>query len=96
MNVAPRLSTDQYFLSATNPLATADQRDLERRAMALMDTPAYARARLAAERRWRELAGSSPTEEAWNRFQTLLDECVFARLLKALNGNPNYPRVARS
>jgi hypothetical protein len=59
MNVAPRLSTVRYFLSATNPLATADQRDLERRAIALMNTPAYGRARLATERRWGELAGSS-------------------------------------
>lgn len=92
---ADRLEVDDHFLSATNPLATADQRDLERRAIALMDTAAYARARLATERRWRELAGSSPTKEARNRFQTLLDECAFASLLKALNGDPNHPRVVR-
>src|SRR4029450_1752329 len=88
-----RLEVDEYFLSATNPLATADQREIEQRAIALMDSPAYGRARAATERRWRELAGSSPTEEGWDRFQTLIDECAFANLLKALNGDPNFPRV---
>ena len=63
--------------------------------MALMDSPAYGRARAATEKRWRELAGSSPTEEGWDRFQTLIDECAFANLLKALNGDPNFPRVVR-
>ena len=92
---ANRLAVDDYFLSATNPLATADQRDVEQRAIALMDSPAYRQGRAATERRWRELAGSSPTEEGWNRFQTLIDECAFANLLKALNGDPSHPRVVR-
>ena len=48
---AERLEVDEYFLSATNPLATADQRDIERRAMALIDSPAYARARASSKRR---------------------------------------------
>lgn len=90
-----QLEIDDHFLSATNPLATADQRDSERHAIALMDSPAYGRLRAAAERRWRELAGSSPTEEAWNRFETLLDECAFANVVKAVNGDPNRPRVVR-
>jgi hypothetical protein len=93
--IAGHLKVDDHFLSATNPLATADQRDIERRAIALMDSPAYARARAATEKRWRELAGSSPTQEGWDRFQTLVDECAFANLLKALNGDPNFPRVVR-
>lgn len=90
----PELEIDDYFLSATNPLATADQRDCERRAIALMDSAAFPRLRLAIERRWRELAGKV-TEEAENRFQTLLDECAFANVLKAVNGDPSRPRVVR-
>ena len=89
------LEVDEYFLSASNPLATADQRDIEQHAIALMESPAYGRARAMTERRWRELAGSAPTEEGWDRFQTFIDECVFANLLKALNGDPNHPRVLR-
>ena len=94
MNVG-QLNLDGYFLSTTNPLATSDQRDLEQRAIALKAMPAFAALRAGAERRWRELAGSSPSGEAWNRFQTLIDECAFAALLKAVNGDPGRPRVLR-
>jgi hypothetical protein len=90
-----QLKVDDYFLSATNPLATADQRDIEQRALMLMDTPAYRQARAATERRWREWAGTLPSQEAWGRFETLIDECAFAALLKALNGDPHYPHVVR-
>ena len=45
------LEIDDYFLSATNPLATADQRDCERRAIALMNSMAFPKLRLAIERR---------------------------------------------
>ena len=90
-----QLMVDDHFLSAANPLATADQRDVERRALALTESPAYGRARAAAARRWRELAGTSPSEEAWSRFETLMDECAFGNLLKAVNGDPNYPHVVR-
>lgn len=34
------LEVDRHFLSATNPLATADQRDCEQRALALAESPA--------------------------------------------------------
>jgi hypothetical protein len=93
--IAAHLEVDDYFLSATNPLATTDQRDSERRAIALMASPEYERARTVVERRWRELAGSAPTDEAWDRFETLIDECAFGNLLKALNGDPNHPHVVR-
>jgi hypothetical protein len=88
------LKIDGYFLSATNPLATLDQRDCERRAIALMNSKAFPLLRLAIERRWGELAGKVTTE-ADNRFQTLLDECAFANVLKAVNGDPSRPRVVR-
>lgn len=93
--IASHLEVDEYFLSASNPLATADQRDVERRAVALMKSPAFFKARAATERRWRELAGSAPSEEAQARFQTLIDECAFANLVKAVNGDPNHPRIVR-
>lgn len=89
------LEVDDHFLSATNPLATADQRDLESRALALMAVPEFSKLRAAAARRWRELAGASPTEEAWGRFEEMIDECAFAALMKALNGDPSRPRVVR-
>lgn len=90
------MADDGYFLSPTNALATRDQRDCEGRALALMATPAFAALRKAIERRWRELAGASPTEEAWARFDTLIDECAFAALLKAVAGDPARPVVVRT
>jgi hypothetical protein len=92
---ARTLQVDDYFLSATNPLANADQRDCERKAIALMQTHAFAKLRAATERRWRELAGNEPTAEAWERFPSLMDECAFAALMKAVNGDPSRPRVTR-
>lgn len=50
---------------------------------------------MATARRWRELAGDAPTAAAWNRFETLLDECAFANAMKAVNGDPGRPRVVR-
>lgn len=88
------LKIDTHFLSASNPLATADQRDTERHALALMDAPAFKQLRAGAARRWRELAGKVP-KEAEERFETLLDECAFANVVKAVSGDPSRPRVVR-
>jgi hypothetical protein len=90
-----QLQVDHHFLSSTNPLASADQRDAERKAIALTGTPAFSKLRAAIARRWRELAGSAPTKEAWARFETLIDECAFANVMKAVNGDPSRPRVTR-
>lgn len=91
----PHLETDDYFLSAANPLATRDQRDGEARALALMETAGYAKLRAAIERRWRELAGDDPDQEAWERFAALMDECAFAAVLKAVGGDPAHPTIMR-
>lgn len=92
---AARLEKDDYFLSDVNPLATRDQRDCEAHAIALMATPAYAALRAAVERRWRELAGAEPSQEAWDRFPALMDECAFGAVLKAVAGDPARPTVVR-
>lgn len=89
------LTVGDYFLSETNPLATRDQRDAEARAITLLGTPDYQHLRAAVERRWRELAGDAPGPEAWNRFPSLMDECAFAALLKAVAGDPARPVVVR-
>lgn len=86
---------DGYFLSRDNPLATRDQRDCEARAVALTGTAAYDALRSAIARRWRELAGDAPTQEAWSRFDELMDECAFAALMKAVAGDPAHPKVVR-
>lgn len=92
--MAERLETDDHFLSATNPLATSAQRDAELRALQLMQSADYDRLKLAAARRWRELAGSA-TDEAWQHFDDLIEECAFSALLRAVNGDPARPEVVR-
>jgi hypothetical protein len=89
------LGADGYFLSEANPLATRDQLDCEARAIALMQTPAFAGLRRAVERRWRELAGDMPGADAWDRFGSVMDECAFAAVLKAVGGDPARPTVVR-
>jgi hypothetical protein len=95
MSLALRLATDRYFLSATNPLATADQRDAEAQALRVMALPEFVNGRRMAEHRWRSFVGLDPGPEAWSRFDAFMDECAFGNVLKAVNGDANYPRVVR-
>lgn len=89
------LQPDGYFLSANNPLMTADQRDLEALAMRIVGTPALAKAKEQARQRWMILAGDAATPEAMARFDRFLDGYVFHYTLKAINSDPNYPRIVR-
>lgn len=84
-----------YFLSPGNPLATTDQRDAEALALDILATERFRALRDAAAHRWRSLVGEDPDAEAWSRFDGFLDECAFAAILKAVNGDANYPRVVR-
>lgn len=43
--------------------------------------------------RWKTLAGRGAPEEAWARFDELLDEYAFNYALKAVAGDPNHPVV---
>lgn len=95
MKLPSFITTDEHFLSACNPLATAKQREAEALAIEVMAMPAFAQGRKAAEHRWRSLVGSDPGAEAWSRFDAFMDESAFGNVLKAVNGDPNYPRLVR-
>ena len=85
---------DSFFLSKINPVATADQRDLEALALKVMAMPAVAKAREAAMRRYRTLVGKQASQEAWSRFNAeMWDEYVMRYVQVAVNSDPNYPRV---
>lgn len=60
--VTDALTVDYYFLSATNPFATAGQRDAETPALALMATSRFQKLWAITGRRWRDLAGASPSQ----------------------------------
>jgi hypothetical protein len=87
------IETDSHFLSATNPLATAEQRELEARAIRLLETEAVRRARSQTEMRWRTLAVRDAPVEAWDRFGELIEEFAFNYALKAVAGDPHHPAV---
>jgi hypothetical protein len=90
------MKTDAYYLSPNNPLATADQRDLEAKALEIIKAPAVQQAKETARNRWKMIVASlHPDAEAWSRFDTFLDEFVLHYTLKALNSDPSHPRVVR-
>jgi hypothetical protein len=87
------ITPDDHFLSATNPLATAEQRDLEARAIRILETETVRTGKQAMAQRWRTIAGKQVPDEAWTTFDELVDEFAFNYVLKAVNGDPNHPRV---
>lgn len=93
MTSAPELIPDAHFLSASNPLATSEQRDLEARAMRILPMPAVQAGREAVAQRWRTIAGREVPDEAWSTFDELVEEFTFNYVLKAVNGDPNHPKV---
>lgn len=78
-----------------NPLATAEQRDVEAAAMRALESEPVARARELVAMRWKTLAGKGAPAEAWGpRFDELIEEWCFNYCLKAVAGDPNHPVVA--
>ena len=82
-----------YFLSSANPAATADQRDLERLAVEVSKTDTYKQGRVAAAKMWRMVMGDEAEEQDWSMFDDAMDEYAFNYALKAVNSDPNYPKV---
>lgn len=89
-------AADPYFLSSTNPLVNADQRDLEAMALRIVARPEVAKAKAVARERWKTLVAiREPGPEAWPRFEDFLDQFVLHYTLKALNSDPNHPKIVR-
>jgi len=84
---------NSHFLSKTNPTANVDQRDLEALGIKVLETPAVQKAKQQAAGRWKSVVGPGITEEALLRFDELIDEWTFNYVLKAVNSDPNYPKV---
>lgn len=88
-----QLQLDGYFLSATNPTATADQRDLEALALRVIDMPVVQHAKSQMAQRWKTIVGRDITAEALMRYDELVEEFAFNYVLKAVNSDANYPKV---
>lgn len=89
----PLLLPDEHYIASRNPILTADQRALEELALRLWDNPAVVRGREALAQRWRTIVGRDPPQEAWARFDELVEEFAFNDVLKVTNSDPNYPKV---
>lgn len=89
-----KLKPDGFFLSARNPNATSDQRDLETLAVQLFHSPEIQAAKERAKARWKMWINDSRPAEAWGRFDQMLgDEWAFQKIVKAVNSDPNHPKV---
>ena len=76
-----------------NPLATADARGLEVRAMHVFAMPRAQAGKQAARAQWRRLVGRDITTEAEASFGGFIEEFAFSHVLKAVNGDGNHPKV---
>lgn len=84
---------DSFFLSATNPLATVDQRDLEVLALRIMQTPEVQKAREISAARMKMLAGPDVPAEAWSSFEDVMEEWVYHFAMMAANLDPGDPKI---
>jgi hypothetical protein len=87
------LDDQSYFLSTHNPLATADQLDAERLALSIFEGDDILQARELASQKIRTLVGKDGNTEGWQAFDSFLNEWVYSYILKAINSDPNYPRI---
>lgn len=77
----------------TNPLATAAQRIVEDRALALLARPELERARAVVTMLWTN-AVAWPLRDQADRFANMLDEYMFHHAFRAANGDSGNPLVA--
>lgn len=88
------MTDDDYFLSAENPIANVEQRELEDTAIRLMARPEVMEARATAAYLWRQVM-EHPAGAQMSRFEPMMDEYTFNYGLKAANSDANYPKVLR-
>jgi hypothetical protein len=74
------------------PLATADQREVEEQAIALLSAPELVKARAEALDKL-EAAPASASPDGRNAAKQAADELTYAAALAAVNGDPARPRV---
>lgn len=79
---------------ASNPLATPGQREVEDRALALLDRPELQRARAIVTMLWQNVA-AWPSRDQADRFGNMIDEYMFHHAMRAANGDANFPQAAR-
>lgn len=87
--------TEGYFLSATNPIANVDQRDLERLAVRLFGRPDVQAAKAQAAIAWRRVTDRLMPPEQMALFDDHVADYCFKSVLVAANTDASYPRILR-
>ena len=84
---------NEHFLASANPTATQDQLDMEQLSLRLLDTPQVKKAKQIAAMKVKSLVHGRAPDEAWERFDEVMDEWTLGYVQKAVNADPNYPKV---
>jgi hypothetical protein len=88
------MTGEDHFLSVDNPLATVDQRELEARALNLLERPELKKARAIVSLLWRN-AMEYPARDQMSCFENMVDEYMFHHALRAANSDAANPKIAR-
>lgn len=86
---------DAYFLSAINPVANVDQRDLEALAIRLFARDDIKAARTRAAAMWRRVTDRLMPADQMALFDEAVSDYCFKSTLVAAATDANYPRVLR-
>jgi hypothetical protein len=92
-DVDPIALGNTYFLSNSNPMATAHQREIESQLLEALDMPEIAHAKTVATQRWTFLMGQNLPPEAMRDFDEIMEQFTVRFLTTALNYDSNYPGV---
>ena len=82
-----------YFLTDSNPLATSAQLEMEALSLKLLETRQVQSARKIAAMKVRLLVQGRAPDEAWDSFDQRMDSWTLGYVQKAVNADPNYPKV---
>jgi hypothetical protein len=77
-----------------NPVATEAQRQVEDRALALLERPELKRVRAVVRLLWENVA-AWPARDQSDRFDNMIEEYLFHHAMRAANSDPHHPEVAR-
>ncbi|MBB3940263.1 hypothetical protein GGR39_001920 [Novosphingobium fluoreni] len=91
--VAAKPKTAASSTTEANPLATADQNEITRKALAAIQTEQVRKGRDLAAFRWKAVLRDEPPAEAWPSFDSMMDDFMFNFAIKAAASDANYPKV---
>jgi hypothetical protein len=86
---------DDYFLSARNPIANADQRYLDALAVELLARPDIQKAKQLTSDAFARVTSGTVSKEVWGMLPSYVDSYCFRSIQIAVNSDADHPRVYR-